>query len=570
MRVLGIASDVWISSAALIEDGKIVHAVAEERYNRRKMAKDFPRASIDSCLARAGIGINDVDAVAFGWSPAGHMRQVSGRFLDTMRWRGEYLYMVPASLVRQFGSPNITNLTQHVETEDWDCNIVYVNHHMAHAASAYNLSPFEDCAIFTMDGRGDADTCTWNVGRNGTIEKVKSLAMPTSIGLLYSSITDFLGFKPHVDEWKVMALASYGKKTDYVDRLRRLITLLDDGGFEIDLSYFSFYKFDPDPYMFSEKFIELFGEPRTSDEELTSRHQDIAFAMQAVFEEIATHMLVKLHDLTGMDRLAMAGGAVMNSVYNGKILDRTPFKELFIPSCPDDSGVSLGAALYAYQQMAPGSPIIHHRDNYWGDEFSDAEIEETLAKYKLNARKCETPADTAAEMLENGKLVGWFQGRMEFGQRALGNRSILADPRREDSKDLVNKAVKYRESFRPFAPAILSERLGDYFHAPEGLEVLFMERVLDAREEKKAEIPAVVHVDGTGRVQSVDKGTNPLFYQLIEAFEARTGVPIVLNTSFNLNGEPIVRSPSDAIRSFFTCGLDALFLGSYLIEKPKT
>lgn len=317
---------------------------------------------------------------------------------------------------------------------------------------------------------------------------------------------------------------------------------------------------------YTPEFVERFGPARVRDGEIEKHHYDIAWALQKVFEETMSFCLTSLHEKTGESRLVAAGGCLMNSVYNGKVTQLTPFKEVFVSSCPDDSGISLGAALLSYHRLADKPQFVEHTHNYWGPSY-DHQIADTLRGFKLNFSQLESPSQTAAQLLADGLLIGWFQGAMEFGQRALGNRSILADPRRADVKDLVNAAVKYREGFRPFAPAILAERVHEFFHAEPTGKVLFMERVYQFREEMRDKVPAVVHVDGSGRLQSVEREHNPRFYDLIKEFEALTGVPIVLNTSFNLNGEPIVCTPADAIRTFFSCGLDALIIGDYLIRK---
>jgi carbamoyltransferase len=321
-------------------------------------------------------------------------------------------------------------------------------------------------------------------------------------------------------------------------------------------------------------FIELFGPPREPDGEITDRHQDIARALQRVFEETMQHLLTELHSLTGQSRVALSGGCMMNSVYNGRITETTPFDEAFISSCPDDSGIAVGAALLAYRREADASasaasaPFAMHTHNYWGPGY-DAEIDDTLARYKLHTAQLTDAPAAAAQLIADGQLIGWFQGRMEFGQRALGNRSILADPRPLATKDLVNAAVKYREAFRPFAPAILAERVDDWFETEHESTAPYMEKVLMFREDVRDKVQAVVHVDGTGRLQTVERDTNPRFYDLIVAFEQLTGIPIVLNTSFNLNGEPIVCTPTDAIRTFMSCGLDALILGDRLLTKAS-
>jgi len=570
MRILGIAPDVWISTAALVEDGRIIAAAAEERFNRQKLSKAFPAHALAYCLREAGCQLEDVDGIAVGWNPGIHIRSASPRYFSTNRWRGEYLVNVPAALLHAMANPMVDRIEEWIRTPNSKIHVTFVDHHQAHAASAFFLSPFAEAAILTVDGRGETETCTWSVGSVGQIKKLQAVRFPHSLGEMYSAITEFLGFQSYSDEWKVMALASYGRpNNEYVCRIRKLIELRDDGGFELDLTYFSYYLFDRQPTMYSDKVLELLGPPRNPGEELEQRHRDIAWALQRVFEEVYTHLLFRLHASTGLSRVVLAGGAAMNSVYNGTIARRTPFKEVFIPSCPDDSGVSVGAALYAYHCLNSGPHRELHEHNYWGPSYSNAEIEAELRKYKIPAKRHFDIETVTARLLADGKLIGWFQGRMEFGQRALGNRSILADPRNPAAKDLVNAAVKYRESFRPFAPAVLEENAHEYFDLPmrETETVPYMEKVFPVRSDKREVIPAVVHVDGTGRLQTVSRRTNPRFYNLIHEFQLLTGIPILLNTSFNLNGEPIVCSPTDAIRTFYSCGLDALVLDDWVVLK---
>lgn len=559
---------MWISSAALLDDGKLVAAAAEERFNRQKMSKVFPERAAAFCLKEAGLTWKDIDRVVMAWNPAPHIRAASSRYTNTTRWRGEYLANVPANVLRQLGSPDPLRIEERLVLDGHTVEILYVDHHQAHAASAFFLSPFESAAVLTLDGRGEDETTTLALADGNGIRKLRSVVMPHSIGLLYSTLTEYLGFKAHTDEWKVMALGSYGRPgNEYVEKISRLITVLDDGRFELDLSYFDYYQFDSRPSMFTGKLVDLLGPARRPSDPYEQKHNDIAWAMQHVFETNVSRILEALHRETGETRLVLAGGAAMNSVYNGKIAAMTPFKDVFIPSCPDDTGVSIGAALYAHHCLLGGGNRWRQTHNFWGPRFSDDEIRDTLDRYKITAERVEDIEQATAELLAAGKLVGWFQGRMEFGQRALGNRSILADPRSERSKELVNAAVKYREGFRPFAPAVLDAFKDEYFELPEGVSVPFMEKVFPVRPEKRDAIPAVVHVDGSGRLQTVDRETNPRFHTLIERFHALTGVPVVLNTSFNLNGEPVVCTPTDAIRTFYSCGLDALVLGNWLVRK---
>jgi carbamoyltransferase len=570
MRILGISpADVWLSSAALLEDGKVTAACAEERLDRQKMSKAFPVKAINFCLRQAKISIKDVDYVVMSWNPAVHIRSASMRYLSAIRWRGEYLYSVPSYLLSQFQSPGVKRIEECIYLDDGKrIPIIFVNHHDAHAANAFLLSPFKEASIMTIDGRGESDSCVFFKGEGNSIKRIKSINMPYSLGLFYSSFTEYLGFAPHSDEWKVMALASYGRRNNkYYKIIKKLINLKKDGTFGMDLSYFEYYFFDKQPTMYSEKLTALFGAPRAKDSAINQRHIQIACALQQVYEEVAAHLLNHLYRAARSKNLAFAGGCAMNSVFNGKIRKATPFKEVFISSCPDDSGTAIGAALYAYNCIFKQAKRAKQSHNYWGPEFSDSQIRDTLDRHKVRYTHCPQIHKEAARLLSEGKLVGWFQGRMEFGQRALGNRSILADPRDVRMKDLVNKAVKFRESFRPFAPSVLEGHADEYFDIPKDEDVPFMEKVYPVRPKKRKLVPAVVHVDGSGRLQIVEERVNPLFYNLIAEFKKITGIPLILNTSFNLNGEPIVCSPQDAVRTFFSCGLDYLAIGNYLLAK---
>lgn len=567
MKILGICSDVYITSAVLLEDGKVIAGAAEERFVRQKMYRGFPTNAVKYCLEEAGCKLEDIDCVALGWNPAKHFKPSSLRFNSVISWRGALLHTVPHALLMLSESGEVDYVEQSLKQPKSDLKVVYVTHHMSHAANAFLISPFSSSAILTIDGRGEDDTAGFFTGRNNKIKELKTIQYPHSLGLLYGAFTEFLGFTPHSDEWKVMALAvKEFKNNRFYSKVKELVKLKPDGSFEIDLRYFSYYLNDRKSW-YSPKFIELFGSPRRADDDLKSHHYEIASALQMVAEETAVHMLNWLHKKTGQKNVVVSGGFFMNSVFNGKILEKSKFKKVFISSCPDDSGTSLGAALYAYNHIYDKKERYEQIHNYYGPEFSDKEIKELLDKYKINYSFSENVEKETAQLIADGKIVGWFQGKMEFGQRALGNRSILADPRDPAMKDKVNKAVKYRETFRPFAPSILEQYVQDYFVCDKKSRVPFMEKVFMIKPEKRKLIPAVTHIDGSGRLQTVSRETNPKYYNLITSFQKITGIPIVLNTSFNLKGEAIVCTPTDALRTFFSCGLDILVLGNYIITK---
>ncbi len=569
MKILGLNHDMFISSAALIDDGEVVAAVAEERFTRDKRSRAFPRQSITHCLDVAGLAIEDVDAVATSWNPGAYFRKFNPLFSGRRRHMEEHLYAVPDHILDMYpeGDHAAPWLELRIPVMGHTCRVFYVTHHSAHAANAYHLSGFDDAAILTADSQGEYEATTLQVGRGGRIEKLSSIDFPQSIGAFYATFTEYLGFKPNSDEWKVMALGAYAQGDNPFDSiLNEEVVHLHDEGYTFDLSFFQ--GFMPDKKnLFTDHLLRRFGPARKPDEALTQRHYQIAQAVQRTSEKIAFHLMGMLHEKTGMQRLCVAGGFFMNSLLNGRIRSNTPFEEVFISSCPDDSGNAIGAALFAMNDILEHPGRMRQEHNYFGPSFDDQAIEAAITKYGLKGEKCADIASVSADLLSRGKLVGWFQGRMELGQRALGNRSILADPRHESTRDQVNLAVKYREKFRPFAPAVLKEKAADWFDLPRGQEVPFMEQVHPVREERRQAIPACVHADGTGRLQTVDSRTNPLFHKLITAFEKNTGVPVVLNTSFNLNGEPVVCSPTDAIRTFFSCGLDVLAMGNWLVKK---
>ena len=566
MNVLGISHDVLICSAALVRDGKVVAAIPEERLDRVKQSRVFPARAIQRCLDLGGLTLADVDEVAVAWNPGIELETIPGGYLNARRWRTEHLEQVPARFMQLLGTAATDELTMTGAARGCP-PITYINHYDAHVGNALFTSGFADAAILVLDGRAERQTSLLAVGHGAKVEKLAEVKFPHSLGLYYGAITQLLGFKPDGDEWKVMALGSYASgDNEYYPILSKLVTVLDDGTFEMALDHFEYHNFF-DRRMYADKLVAKLGPPRKKSEPLDHRHENIAAAMQRVFEESVTQILNRLHARTGLDKLVVGGGCFMNSVYNGKIEQLTPFRDVFVGSAPDDSGTAVGAALWLCARRSGKRADEPVRDNYWGPEYSDAECLDVARKFKLAAEVVDDPATRAATDLCNGKIIGWFQGRMEFGQRALGNRSILLDPRRKDGKDVVNAAIKFREAFRPFAPAILLDKVHDWFECEPGTKVAFMERVLPFRASKRELVPAVVHVDGSGRLQTVDRDSSPRYRALIEAFDRMTGVPIVLNTSFNLNGEPIVCSPEDALRTFYTCALEVLYLGNVRIAK---
>jgi carbamoyltransferase len=566
MKILALYPYIHLSSSALLINGEIVAASPEERFDRQKMSTAFPNKSAAWCLKSQGLKWEDLDMIVVPWNPMRNVNHASRRWVNEMNWRGQLLSHVPIQVMRAINGP----FENEMEIKWGKTRIVYMNHHECHAANGFFLSPFEEADILTIDGHGEDETCFFGYGKGNTITQQSNVIYPHSVGLFYGTFTDYLGFTPDVDEWKVMALSSFAPDKNEFDEKIRCLIHLTENGFELDLTYFDYFCFDRRPHFYHQKLVDLIGvAPRMKNDPITSQHFAIAGAMQRVFVETVTHLLkVTSKKGSGSGNIVLSGGAAMNSVFNG-ILDKLDvYNNSSISSCPDDSGVAVGAALLAWHRYGNKPRKVREQThNYWGPSYSDNEIRDTLKKFKIKYEEPKNISQEVAAELANGKLIGWFQGAMEFGHRALGNRSILADPRKESTKDVVNAAVKYRESFRPFAPAVVAEKAEEIFDLKPGRKVRFMERVVPILPEWKDKLGAVNHVDGTGRVQTVERELNPEFYNLINEFGKITGVPVLLNTSYNLNGEPIVMTPEHAIRTFFSCGLDILVLGPYVVRK---
>lgn len=573
MHILGLTSFIHNSSAALLCDGQIVAAADEERFTREKFTGAFPARAVEFCLDRAGITFRDVDWLAFYWNP------FSG-ILPRLRMMAAHLPHSLAFFKRSKGGDaaargdfgawwNMVNLSRRARRvfagQGSRFRRRYVQHHLAHAASAYYASPWDDALILTLDGTGEWTTTLAARGSGTKIRKIREINYPHSLGVLYGAITQYLGYRIYQDEWKVMGLAACGSPR-YADKVRHLIHT-DENGFRLDLNYFSFQHADKGLW-YGPRFVELFGAARRPDEPIeTERFADLAASFQLVTEEVGLSLVRQLLRAGGgCRRLCLAGGVALNAVMNGKILAETDVEELFVQPAAADNGAALGAALYLHHAIPGARRCPPLRDVYLGPEYSDAEIWIALNAAGLVAEKLHDVPCRAAALLAAGKVLGWFQGRMEYGPRALGNRSILADPRRADMKQIINAKVKFREAFRPFAPAILAERVGEYFDHSGSFP--FMTVVLPVRPDKQVVIPAVSH-HGTGRLQTVQRDVNPRFYRVIEEFDRLTGVPVLLNTSLNLQGEPIVCSPADAVATFLGSGLDALILGDYLLSRSE-
>lgn len=551
--ILGINCFSHDASAALLVDGRLVAFAEEERFNREVHTKRFPHQAIASVLRLGGIEIGQVELVAFAYRPAVDFKRGA---TDALRRRAPKRLAVQAYVDARLAAKE----RQLRRTWGYRGPVLYVGHHLAHAASSFFASPFEEAAVLTLDRGGDFLSTTTNVGRGAHLEVRHETRNPNSLGEVYTALTQYLGFFPN-DEGKVMGLAPYGT-AKYVEELRDLVRLDADGTFQVDYRWFG-YQVEGPPM--SDAFLDRYGPPRVPESEITDRDKDLAYALQDLTEEAALHVARHLQRSSGATKLCLAGGLALNSVMNTRILQEAGFDEVFIQPAAGDAGNALGAALWVWHEHLgqPRSWEMAHA--FHGEAWSDADCETALRRAGVAYRRVDDPADAAAARLAESKVVGWFQGRAEAGPRALGARSILADPRRAEMRDVVNERVKRREWFRPFAPSVAHEHGAEYFdsYSPSP----FMLLVLPIREDKQAVIPAVSHVDGTGRVQSVTRDANPAFHRVIERFGERTGVPVVLNTSFNLRGEPMVHRPGEAVADFQRSAMDALVLGSFVADK---
>ena len=575
MIIVGINAYHADSSAAIFVNGKMIAAIEEERFTRLKHWAGFPGLSIAFCLKEAGVNWQDVDFFAIGRDPrakffkkvlflashpGGSIRVVKDRLSNSRK---------VASIEKEL------SVLSGLPESSFAGKIRNIEHHRSHLASAFFASPFEEAACLSIDGSGDFSTTMTGIGKGNKITVLDSLDFPHSLGIFYTAFTQWLGFPHYGDEYKVMGMAPYGEPI-YAEKLKEVIQLTGDGLFRLNLSYFRdatsgviSYGDDHIPVvapLFSDKLVQVFGAPRKKEDALTQFHKDMAASIQRMAETVIFHILENLHKKTGLDRVCIAGGVAQNSVANGKITRNTGFKEVYIPSAGHDAGISMGAALYVQhqeQQMDRQPPIY---SAYTGSRFSNEEIRKILDAKGIAYTQMDDVDlyDRVTECLIGGGVVGWMNGRAEFGPRALGGRSILADPRRTDAKEILNAKIKRRESFRPFAPSILKEYVDDYFELNE--PVPFMEKVFPIRKERRSSIPAVTHVDGTGRLQTVDRDVSPRYYALIDAFRAKTGVPILLNTSFNEN-EPIVNKPEEALDCYLRTSMDMLVMENIVVQR---
>jgi carbamoyltransferase len=582
--ILGISCFYHDAAACLLRDGEIVAAAQEERFTRKKHDADFPKEAVDYCLSAAGIGIADVDLVAFYDKPFVKFERILETYLSTApRGFASFLMAIPQWLKHKlFMRETIARRL------GFDGEILFAEHHESHAASAFYPSPFQEAAVLTLDGVGEWATSSWGVGSGNDLQIRQEMHFPHSLGLLYSTFTHYTGFKVNSGEYKLMGLAPYGEPK-YVDLIReKLLDLKEDGSFQLNLDYFGFVD---GLSMTNARFHDLFGgPPRRPETPIEQRHMDLARSIQEVTEEIVLRMARHVRAETSLGNLCMAGGVALNCVANGKIVSQGIFDRVWIQPASGDAGGALGAALSVWYKHLGRPRTVGAKDamhaSRLGPAYSDEEVEAFLKAKGIPYRAvpADDLADETARLIEGGNVIGWVQGRMEFGPRALGSRSIIGDPRSAEMQTTMNLKIKFRESFRPFAPAVLRERVGEFFDlegespymllvAPvnqsQMLPVATEGRGLARLKEIRSRIPAVTHVDGSARVQTVVREDNPLFYDVIESFGKRTGVPLVINTSFNVRGEPIVRSPEEAYTCFMRTGMDYLIVGRFILDKKE-
>jgi carbamoyltransferase len=570
MNVLGLSCYFHDAAAALIGDGQLIAAAEEERFSRIKHDFGFPARAIAFCLDRGGLAAGDLDYVAFFEKPFLKFERIlQTAFATVPRSGGVFRQAMTTWLLDKLWiKSKIRDATGIAEDR-----ILFVEHHASHAASAFFCSPFDESAVLTVDGVGEWATATTGTGRGTTLHLEQEIRFPHSLGLLYSAFTAFLGFEVNEGEYKVMGMAPYGTPR-FTDRVWKLVRMGRDGSFELNLDYFSF------PYSttrtFTPKFESLFGPPRPPESPLTIEYQhyaDIAASIQLVTEEILLNMVRALHARTGSSRLCMAGGVALNSVANARILRETPITQLYVQPAAGDSGAALGAALYV-QHHVLGKPRQFVMDHaYWGESHGEDRVRTAVRDLGVRAQEFDSEdalLDRVVDLLAGGKVLGWAQGAFEWGPRALGHRSILADPRHAEMKDIVNTKIKFREPYRPFAPSVLRERASIYFdldNVDRQLPAQFMLLVVPVREATRHQIPAVTHVDHSARVQIVTPEAGGRYFRLIQRFGEATGVPVLLNTSFNLRGEPIVNTPAEALSTWSRSGMDALVLDRTLVFK---
>nr|WP_288932916.1 carbamoyltransferase C-terminal domain-containing protein [uncultured Allomuricauda sp.] len=562
MIILGLNYYFHDSTACIVKDGELIVAIEEERLSRVKHTQAFPQLAIYRCLKIAGISYNDIDHIAVSIKPSTH-------------WFKKLIYILkrPKSFLPFFGHHVVNAYAKqrrfwlwyknHWKSNQEKPEVHFIEHHLTHVAGSFFVSPYKEAALLGIDGSGEWATTWMGYGKDNSIERFQESFFPNSFGSFYETVTQFCGFRPNYDEGKTMGLAPMGDPNVFKSEVEKILKIDRKGKVKIDLSYFNFQYLVKNTY--SNKFIEVFGKPRDRNDPFEDRHKNAAAAFQKVLEDRVLEICDILYEKTKADYLVISGGVSLNSVMNGRIVRESKFKDVYVMPAAGDNGTAIGAAYYLYNGIFKKQRNSIHNNAYIGTSYDNEEIEKAIKGAKLKANYVENICEKAAWLLSEGKIIGWFQGKMEIGPRALGSRSILANPAYPNMKDKINAEVKFREAYRPFAPSALVEKYKDFFDLE--VEAPFMLKVCNVLNDKQDVIPAVTHVDGSARLQTVDKELHPRYHQLISEFEKKTGVPVVLNTSFNIQGEPVVESPQHALRCFYSTGLDALCIGNWVLEK---
>ena len=561
MIILGVNFVFHDSSACILKDGKLLVALEEERFTRNKHDVVFPRKSIEECLKLAKLNYDDIDHIAFSFKPS----------LDIPR-KVAFIFKHPSNLRANLNLHLLRYYWRYRAINKWykstfrntkKPQLHFIPHHKSHIAGSFYASPYNEAALLSMDGSGEWATASLGYGKGIDVAEFKQLYYPYSMGSIYEAITSFCGFKPAYDEGKTMGLAPLGNSASFINDVRQIIDVSTDGDLRIDFSYFGFQ--DGSFNYLSDKFMQKFGSARLPNQKFEQHHLDVAAAFQKILEEVALKYCKILKEKTKAEYLVIAGGVALNSVMNGRIVRESGFKDVYVMPAAGDNGTSIGAAYYVYNAILKNPRTEAHMNPFIGTEYSNEEIELVLKECKLSFEHYDNIELKTAELLHEGNILCWFQGKMEIGPRALGGRSILADPTKKEMKDKINAEVKHREAYRPFEPSVIQEAASDYFETI--VDDPFMLKVCFVKSDKVDMLPAITHVDGSARMQTVHQQTNPRYHKMISEFGKLSGVPVVLNTSFNVMGEPIVESPYHAIRCFFSTGLDYLVIGNFVVKK---
>ena len=567
--ILGLNSGEFNSSACLLKNGEIKFAIQEERLNREKFTKKFPIQSIKKILESQKIDFSDINYITIGWNPSNHMIKYNA-LISSFRSLREYNFYTLSDNLFNLTKREIGSYTKIEHDNDNFPKIYHINHHLSHASNGFFLSNFKSAAILTCDFRGEYESITFNIGTNNNIKKINYQNLPNSLGKLYATFTELLGYKSDNDEWKVMAMSAYDYNcADEIKKIKKCYNLLDDGKIELVSKYFEFSNFGNKNYFYTDELLELFNIKKIEYRSFPSKKQiKISKALQFCSEEIGLHFLNYLYKETKNKNLVVSGGFFLNTVFNGKIIEKTKFENLYIPYAPSDTGNSIGSALYLHYNLLKNKRKKINNSPYLGIEYNNDVIENSIKRRKINYTIVKKNYHKIiAEKCFQNKVVAYFNGRMEFGDRALGCRSILGNPLSENIKDKINKSIKYRERYRPFAPSITEEDFDKYFVSKNCKKNDYMERVFKIKKKYIGTFPGITHLDFSARVQTVNKKTNPHFHQILKEFEKISGYPILLNTSFNINGEPIVCSPDDALNTFFNSGVDLLIMNNFMVFK---